>query len=91
MNITKPYKAATPEETTAHIKEILSKSGLPVKVVILGDDRMFFSCRISFTDDDDTSIGTNGKGMNRSYAMASGYAEFMQRLQNRVIVYHEEC
>ena len=87
MNITKPYKAATPEETTAHIKEILSKSGLPVKEVILGDDRMFFSCRISFTDDDDTSIGTNGKGMNRSYAMASGYAEFMERLQNRVIVY----
>ena len=43
MNITKPYKAATPEETTAHIKEILSKSGLPVKEVILGDDRMFFS------------------------------------------------
>lgn len=29
-----------------------------------------------------TDIGTNGKGMKKSYALASDYAEFMERLEN---------
>lgn len=32
-----------------------------------------------------TSLGTNGKGTSRDYAMASGYAELMERMQNKVI------
>lgn len=87
MKSAKPYKAATPETTVNRIKSILNESHLPIKETKLGDDNMFFSCRISITRDNDTSIGTNGKGMNREYAMASGYAEFLERFQNRVIVY----
>ena len=85
--MTKPYKAAHPSETIAAIKTIIEKNHLPITETLLGDGDMFCSCRISLGYDEDTSIGTNGKGMNMQYALASGYAEFMERLQNRVLVY----
>lgn len=83
----KQYKAAPPKETIERIRGIINHWELPVKEEILGDGRDFFSCRIYISDNEDSSIGTNGKGMNLLYALASGYAEFMERLQNRVIVY----
>ncbi len=83
----KPYKADIPENTRDRIKEIIAAHNIPVVETSLGDGDLFCSCRISLTRDSDTSIGTNGKGMNRVYAQASGYAEFMERFQNRVIIY----
>ncbi|MBV3637235.1 YcaO-like family protein [Bacteroides cellulosilyticus] len=85
--IKKPYKADTPAGTVNRIKNIIATHVLPVKEKSLGDGRDFFSCRIYLSHGEDSSIGTNGKGMNQEYALASGYAEFMERLQNRVIVY----
>ena len=32
-----------------------------------------------------TNIGTNGKGTSEQYCLASGYAEFMERLQNNIL------
>lgn len=87
MNNNKPYKAALPEHTVMRIQDIISNHKIPVKEIALGDGDLFCSCRITITRDEDSSIGTNGKGINRLYARASGYAEFMERLQNRVIVY----
>lgn len=83
----KEYKADSPEHTVKRIREKIAKLGIPIREITLGDGKMFFSCRITITRDDDSSIGTNGKGMNESYARASGYAEFMERLQNRAIIY----
>lgn len=83
----KPYKADTPTGTIRRIKNIIAEHHLPVQEITLGDGNMFCSCRIYISHDDDSSIGTNGKGMNKEYAFASGYAEFMERFQNRVIVY----
>lgn len=83
----KPYKADTPANTVRRIKSIIAGHHLPVQEMTLGDGDMFCSCRIYISHDDDSSIGTNGKGMNKEYALASGYAEFMERFQNRVIVY----
>lgn len=85
--ITKPYKADTPAGTTYRIKDIIAKYELPVQVTPLGDGHMFCSCRVYLSHNEDSSVGTNGKGMNKEYALASGYAEFMERFQNRVIVY----
>ncbi len=85
--IDKTYKADAPENTVERIRKVISDLGVPVREIPLGDQRLFCSCRIAITRDDDTSIGTNGKGMNDVYARASGYAEFMERLQNRVIIY----
>lgn len=78
-NTLRPYKADTPEHTVQRIKDIISRHEIPVIEQALGDGDMFCSCRIYISHDDDSSIGTNGKGMNRQYAMASGYAEFMER------------
>lgn len=83
----KPYKADTPTGTIYRIKNIIERHNLPVKEIQFGDGFTFCSCRIVLSHDEDTSIGTNGKGMNNEYALASGYAEFMERFQNRVIVY----
>ena len=83
----KPYKADTPSGTVNRIKGIISTHSIPVKEKELGDGRDFCSCRIYISNDEDDSIGTNGKGMSEDYALASGYAEFMERFQNRVIVY----
>lgn len=85
--MSKPYKAVLPTETIATIKAIIKKNKLPVTETLLGDGEMFCSCRIALSHNDDASIGTNGKGMDWDYALASGYAEFMERLQNRAIVY----
>lgn len=85
--MTKQYKAAFPQDTVTRIKKIIDSHKLPVVETMLGDGDMFCSCRISVGRHNDSSIGTNGKGMTPDYALASGYAEFMERLQNRVIVY----
>lgn len=84
---TKKYKAATPEETVRKIKNILSENQIPVKDIIYGDGDMFCSYRLSISENEDYSIGTNGKGMTTSYAQASAYAEMMERFQNRIIIY----
>lgn len=84
----KPYKAAPPADTVERICRIIDECQLPVVEVPFGDGNMFCSCRIALSrDKGDTAIGSNGKGMDRLYARASGYAEFMERLQNRVIIY----
>ncbi|UKK58771.1 YcaO-like family protein [Prevotella communis] len=83
----KKYKAATPEATVNRIKSILDGLNIPFKESAKGDGDLFCSYRLSITDNDDISIGTNGKGMSPIYAKASGYAEMMERLQNRVLIY----
>lgn len=83
----KKYKAATPEETVARIRDILDCHGIPVTCTEKGDGDMFCSYRASITRTGYERIGTNGKGMTPPYAMASAYAEMMERYQNRVVVY----
>lgn len=84
---TKKYKAATPEDTVIKIKNILTEAGIPVKDMTCGNGDMFCSYRLAISENDDFSIGTNGKGMTPSYAQASAYAEMMERFQNRVVIY----
>lgn len=68
--IIKPYKADVPLRTVKRIKNIIAKNGLPVKEMQLGDGSKFCSCRIFLSYDEDSSIGTNGKGMDMNYALA---------------------
>lgn len=83
----KKYKAATPEATVKRIKNILKNLDIPFKGMVKGDGQLFCSYRLSITYDEDIAIGTNGKGMTPIYAQASAYAEMMERLQNRVLIY----
>lgn len=81
----KPYKAIPPMETIHRIRQIL----LDNQIFVIESSQMrdpttgVCSCRISLGDAEYRSldIGYNGKGMDAQYALASAYAEFIERLQ----------
>lgn len=79
----KKYKDATPIETMNKIRNILhSLDVLTVENWLDSSVEDCYSLRVSV---DGTSLGTNGKGTTQAYALASAYAELMERLQNQLI------
>jgi len=86
----KPYKATPPMETVQRIKKILRDNDISVVEVNHNGDVFtgFCSCRIEIDREKiaDLKIGANGKGMDPEYSLASGYAEFMERLQNGYLI-----
>ncbi len=82
------YKETTPDKTVKRIKEILKKHNVEVeenwgKKSSVGTH----SLRVCIKG---TNIGQNGKGMTKDYALASGYAEFLERYQNGMFVFRTE-
>lgn len=73
------FKDARPIETVDRIKGILKKYGIET-VEQWGQSNVpnCYSLRVTIAG---TKIGTNGKGVNKEFALASGYGEFMERLQ----------
>ena len=85
----KAYKAREPEGTIDLFRRILKeKLNIVFKEEFFVGDGEFYSCRISITNNDleGLNIGTNGKGMTREYALASAYGEFMERIQNLILI-----
>ena len=81
------YKECSPEETVKRIRQILKNNGIEIQEQWVDSGiGNICSVRINIKG---TSIGQNGKGTNREYAMASGYAEFMERLQTGYLL--PEC
>jgi ribosomal protein S12 methylthiotransferase accessory factor len=81
---TKPYKASDPMTTIAQVRDILHRHGVfTTERSVEKHAAGLYSCRISLSDEAmwDLDEGTNGKGMKPSYAMASGYAELLERIQ----------
>jgi ribosomal protein S12 methylthiotransferase accessory factor len=87
----KKYKAVKPEITIRVIKQILEDCGIITKENYV-DNIKFQSCRIAIGNSDlsPLNIGTNGKGRSFEYSLASGYAEFMERLQNNILLYNKK-
>lgn len=82
------YKEVTPEETVAKIKEILKDLEIDVEEKWTDKSSVdTYSLRICIKGSD---VGQNGKGMTREFAMASGYAEFLERLQNGMFRFRME-
>lgn len=85
----KPYKVLSPSVTIDKIRLCLSQIGLFVKEEThscndnLYTTRLMLSCNSNRLEK--LNIGTNGKGITYQYALASGYAEFMERLQNNLL------
>ena len=73
------YKDARPSDTVKRIKEILEKYGVET-VEEWGESKVpnCYSLRVNIAG---TKVGTNGKGVTKEFALASGYGEFMERLQ----------
>ena len=82
----KKYKECLPENTTSTIKQILNDMNIVTEDIHMKSGK-FFSCRINLLNDnlDNLNIGTNGKGRSFNYSMASGYAELVERLSNRML------
>lgn len=77
------YKEAAPLETIARIRSILARHGLFVTEAAWFTHGSFLhSVRISSPDG---LLASNGKGLTREAALASAYAELMERLQNRML------
>lgn len=83
----KPYKAVSPEITVSNIRGMLEKIGMFLREDTYSVSDNLFTTRISIANKglDKLNIGTNGKGTSYQYALASGYAEFMERLQNGIL------
>lgn len=78
-------KDCSPDETIKHIKNILEKNNIKVKESeIINIDNSIFSVRVELKNI--SGVGTNGKGISRELALASAYAEFMERLQSKFLV-----
>ena len=85
----KAYKARKPEETIELFRQILKeKLNITLKEEFFVGDGEFYSCRISINNNNlgGLDIGTNGKGMTKEYALASAYGEFLERLQNLILI-----
>ncbi len=78
--INNKYKEVNPEETVNRIRSILNNIGImPVETKWFNSAENFYSVRIEIPN---TDIGTNGKGTTHLFALASAYAELMERIQN---------
>ena len=87
MTFAKQYKATSPMATVQRIKGLLSSAGIRVKEETLTLKGLVYSVRITITNGriEGLGLGSNGKGVSPEYALASGYAELMERLQTRLL------
>ena len=77
-------KDKDPKETIRTIIDILEDNQIETKISSENEFKnLWFSNRIEFVGLN--GKGTNGKGITYEYALASGYAEFMERLQTRML------
>ncbi|MBR6163866.1 YcaO-like family protein [bacterium] len=77
------YKDTTPIETVNKIKSVLKELSIDInEKEITHKENDVTSVRLTVKG---TQIGTNGKGTNRENALASGYSEFMERLQTNYL------
>lgn len=87
MKTYKQYKAVPAETTINQINNILYELGISMFESHRVIDNMH-SCRLAIANNgiDKLNIGTNGKGATFSYSKASGYAEFLERLENKLLI-----
>lgn len=79
MFVDRKFKERLPENTVAKIQSILAAHGIEtVESGIASGVKHCHSMRVSVKN---VEFGANGKGMTEAYSKASGYAEFMERLQ----------
>ncbi|MGE5403703.1 MAG: YcaO-like family protein, partial [Candidatus Saccharibacteria bacterium] len=77
------FKERPAAETVKHLQSLLKQMKIPTSVTWYNNLGCFYSCRIVITG---TDIGTNGKGVTHDLALASALGEFMERLQNRIML-----
>lgn len=79
---TEKYKDQVPIKTINQIRSILGELGILTREKWFNSLEDFYSLTIKIVE---TKLRTNGKGTTPEYALASGYGEFMERLQNQLL------
>ncbi len=80
----RPYKERDPAETIETIRRILASLGLSPEPYKSANPYPGLHSVGLCLPPSQGSFGSNGKGRSTEYCMASGHAEFMERLQNGV-------
>ncbi len=73
------FKDSSPEKTVNNIKSILKQVGIITNEV--WNDSQVKGCYSVRIEINGSKVGQNGKGMTKEFALASGYAELMERIQ----------
>ena len=82
----KPYKESTPKNTVIRIQKILQDINQLVYPTVWGNPyNEIFSTRVEAIENDG-GFGTNGKGRNQEFCLASAYAEYIERVQNLMFI-----
>lgn len=78
------YKACKPEKTINNARNILDSLDIFMHEASWSHGNGLSNCRVTINNGKlgELSIGTNGKGRSYEYSLASGYAEFLERIQN---------
>lgn len=85
VHIDEKFKDANPQDTVENIIRLLRAQNMEaVENWIDSGIENCFSVRITIKG---TTLGTNGKGVTKELARASGYAEMMERLQSGSLGY----
>ncbi len=77
------YKDCDPLKTIERIRTILTGLGILTREQWIDNIDGYYSI---FMKAEDMGLFSNGKGTTQAYALASAYAEFIERLQNLVFV-----
>ncbi len=75
-----------PENTIKKIKKIIDSLGLKLKEDFFIDNETYAPVSLRLSIKNYPNIGTNGKGTCKVNALASAYAEFIERLQNLILL-----
>lgn len=82
------FKDATPQNTIQRIKNILESHGIFTETRWNNTGVPHcYSVRVNVSG---TTFGSNGKGVNEEFALASGYGELMERLQLGYVFRHDQ-
>lgn len=77
-------KDSPPRQTIGKIQSLLCSANVESSLSdIICNDSFAYSVHLSLCG---TDIGVNGKGIDEDFAVASAYGEFMERLENGVLV-----
>ena len=78
------HKERDPKDTVATILDILERAG--VETELRWCPRPYEGLYSNYVTIPGTMLRVSGKGTTEDYACASGYAEFMERIQNSILV-----
>ena len=78
------HKERDPKDTVAIILGILERAGVDTE--LRWCPRPYEGLYSNYVSIPGTSLAVSGKGTTEDYACASGYAEFMERIQNGILV-----